>query len=116
MGTDYFDDMTEAEFDSAFAAGEPAEIVRVHRIRVQGGGRAVTSPAVHTWAAGRPDSDQHDSVMQPGGVHPCERMRIQLFLSDTAQADPTGKVHALGLEWRVEIDTAPNPGLRPLIG
>ena len=54
MGTDYFDDMTEAEFDSAFAAGEPAEIVRVHRIRVQGGGRAVTSPAVHTWADGRP--------------------------------------------------------------
>lgn len=53
MGTDDFDDMSEAEFDEAFAAGEPAEIVRDHRIRVEGGGRTVTSPEPHTWA-GRP--------------------------------------------------------------
>ncbi len=55
MAADDFDEMTEAEFDTAFAAGEPAEIVRDHRIRIEGGGRTVTSPAVHTWAAGRPN-------------------------------------------------------------
>lgn len=54
MGTDDFDDMSEAEFDAAFAAGQPAEIVRDHRIRVEGGGQTVTSPEVHTWAGGRP--------------------------------------------------------------
>ena len=54
MNTDDFDDMSEAEFDEAFAAGEPAEIVRDHRIRVEGGGRTVTSPEPHTWTGGRP--------------------------------------------------------------
>ena len=44
MGTDDFDDMSEAEFDKAFAAGQPAELIRDHRIRVEGGGRTVTSP------------------------------------------------------------------------
>jgi hypothetical protein len=43
MGTnDDYDDMNEDEFDEEFAAGEPAELVFDHRVRVFGGPAART--------------------------------------------------------------------------
>ncbi len=38
-------------------------------------------------------------------------MRIHLLLADSAQADPTGKVHALGLGWTVTSTPTPPAAL-----
>lgn len=42
-------------------------------------------------------------------------MRIHLLLADSAQADPTGKVHALGIGWTVTSTPTPPAALIAMI-
>ena len=45
----------------------------------------------------------------------CRSVKAHLFLADSAQADPTGKLHALGLGWTMTVTPTPPAAVVALI-